>query len=730
MSVNLNESSRANFFEGRRLRLLFRKLYRASSYYSHAIYIAKIVLAALMALCLSLAFNLGSPRTAVFCVFLVMQTQTGLVFQKSYFRLLGTLAGATVAVILMGAFAQTPEMFFFFFAIWIAICTAGSFIYRNFQSYGFVLAGFTVCFVALPITGSPENVFDVAVNRALEMFVGVLCAAFVSDILFPQRMADVIGQKLLTRFKEFSEYIRLSPMLIKNGGSNKEALLRFSGDALGFEAAHVNANFETSNLRRYSMLLKMLNHDFMSLATSLHALNQLLRRIHTQGNNLVFSRLITLYDEFSLAITPSFMGKNDIEAVLVQLQEWLRKEPFPMGSASVLMDQSRELSRGDALDLETGYELLESVAQDFEAYCALQLKLIKAKEVSSLQEQDDVGLDYLDMDQKSLRFSTRTDPALVLVAVARGVAVLTTLAAFWVATGWTLGYEPILNGVAAGTLFASLPSPVAFIKHVLIGWLIALPIWLLWNFLFIPLASDWIGLSLILIPPLALMAYLANSPKWAAIGAGLYISFILHTSLEQSFVIDFPTQLELFIADFIGFATAGIFYILIDPNMGGWGRRRIVANLRLQIADICTKNSKLSRERLESSSRDLIQKIASQGRLANESDAWVFDWMLSVLEIGRATIDLKVFFQSEGAHQSESFLNIFHGLKSLFEKPSNASYKDAFSAVEFAIDEISSGNLKIQTHLESFSKRELLSRLHLLRSALQNPILLSHGGSI
>lgn len=726
MSVGSSCVNRANFFEGRRLRFLFRKLYRLSANYGHAIYIAKIVLAALLALCISLTFDLGSPRTAVFCVFLVMQTQTGLVFQKSYFRLIGTLAGAMVAVMLMGAFAQTPEMFFFFFAIWIAICTAGSFIYRNFQSYGFVLAGYTVCFVALPITGSPGNVFDVAVNRAIEMFIGVLCAAFVSDILFPQRMADVIGQKLLTRFKEFSEYIRLSPMLIKNDGSNKEALLRFSGDALGFEAARVNANFEASNLRRYSMLLKMLNHDFMSLATSLHALNQLLRRIHAQGNDLVFAKLIALYEEFSLAITPSFVKRNSIEMLLVQLRDWLSREPFPMGKA--LRDHSSALSRDDLLDLETGYELLESVAQDFEAYCALQLRLTKAKEVPYSQEQDSIGLERLDLDRTSLRFSTRTDPALVLVAVARGVAVLTTLSIFWIASGWTLGYESILNGVAAGTLFASLPSPVAFIKHVLIGWLIALPIWLIWNFLLIPSVTDWIGLSLVLIPPLALMAYLANSPKWAAIGAGLYISFILHTSLEQSFVMDFPTQLELFIADFIGFGTAGIFYILIDPSMGSWGRRRIVANLRLQITDICTANHKLSRERLESSSRDLIQKIASQGRLANESDAWVFDWMLSVLEIGWATIDLKVFSQSEGANQSESFLNIFTSLKTLFEKPSSASCKDAFNAVEDVIDEITSGNLKIKTRLESFSKRELLSRLHLLRSALQDPILLSYRG--
>ena len=113
--------------------LLMRRLSEPRAAYG--LLVAKTVIAAHLALFISFAWNLGSPRTAVIAVFLVMLQQTGLVLQKGFYRLLGTTVGAIVSVALIGAFAQNRELFAIGFALWIAFCTAGSFFYRNFKSY-------------------------------------------------------------------------------------------------------------------------------------------------------------------------------------------------------------------------------------------------------------------------------------------------------------------------------------------------------------------------------------------------------------------------------------------------------------------------------------------------------------------------------------------------------------------------------------------------------------------
>jgi uncharacterized membrane protein YccC len=114
------------------------------------IYMGKTIIAALLALWIAMKLNMPDPRTAIFTVFIVMQPQSGLVFAKSYYRVLGTIAGVGISLVIIGMFSQDPIWFITFFALWIGLTTAAGFKYRNFQFYGFVLAGYTLCIVALP----------------------------------------------------------------------------------------------------------------------------------------------------------------------------------------------------------------------------------------------------------------------------------------------------------------------------------------------------------------------------------------------------------------------------------------------------------------------------------------------------------------------------------------------------------------------------------------------------
>src|SRR5512139_992026 len=69
-------------------------------------YLTKVVSACLLAMWLSLRFELDQPRTAMLTVAIVMQSRTGMVFAKSFYRLLGTLVGIAVSFVLVAMFAQ------------------------------------------------------------------------------------------------------------------------------------------------------------------------------------------------------------------------------------------------------------------------------------------------------------------------------------------------------------------------------------------------------------------------------------------------------------------------------------------------------------------------------------------------------------------------------------------------------------------------------------------------
>src|SRR5690349_1611994 len=116
------------------------------------IFAAKTTASGLLALLIAFTFDLDQPKWALLTVFIVAQPQSGLVLAKSFYRIIGTVIGAAVALVLVSLFAQERALFLGSLAIWIGFCTAASKQTRNFASYGFVLSGYTAAIVG--VTGA------------------------------------------------------------------------------------------------------------------------------------------------------------------------------------------------------------------------------------------------------------------------------------------------------------------------------------------------------------------------------------------------------------------------------------------------------------------------------------------------------------------------------------------------------------------------------------------------
>ena len=143
------------------------------------IFAAKTTASGLLALLVAFTFNLDQPKWALLTVFIVAQPQSGLVLAKSFYRIIGTLVGAAVALLLVSLFAQERVLFLGSLAAWLGLCTYASRYARGFAAYAFALSGYTVAIVGISGAFDPGNAFFIAVGRVSEISLGIIITATI-----------------------------------------------------------------------------------------------------------------------------------------------------------------------------------------------------------------------------------------------------------------------------------------------------------------------------------------------------------------------------------------------------------------------------------------------------------------------------------------------------------------------------------------------------------------------
>jgi uncharacterized membrane protein YccC len=112
---------------------------------STAVFTLRAVLAMLLALLIAFRLDLSSPGSAAVTVSLISLPHAGMVLEKSFYRLAGTLTGALIT-----AFQDAP------------------------------------------------HTFDIAVDRISIVSVGILSAGIVNAVLFPARSTAILVESIRT----------------------------------------------------------------------------------------------------------------------------------------------------------------------------------------------------------------------------------------------------------------------------------------------------------------------------------------------------------------------------------------------------------------------------------------------------------------------------------------------------------------------------------------------------
>ena len=681
------------------------------------LFVAKVLLSAFLALWLAYRLQLPQPSTVLATVFIVTQTQSGQVLAKSFYRLIGTLLGLVVMVLLIALFNQERVPFMLSLALWIGLCTAGAARYRDFRGYACVLAGYTALMIGLPASQAPEQAFMQALWRVLEIGLGILCAGLVHGLLLPQRSSDELRSRLQERFREFADFACAGLRGQLDQQRFESSNVRFAAAAVSLENLRSATAFEDPHMRLRHGRLGRLNNEFMVLSTRFHGLHQLLQRLAGASGQRVREALQASLGEVDALLAPLHLrpcSETDavrlaagLEAAKPVLMQRIRE-----GRTHLLMGAPDEAQR---LDYDTAAELLYRFLDDLHAYLQTHASLLDHRHAREDWQE---------------RFRPRANSAAAAVAGVRSALLMLLLGLFWMASAWPSGATFTLTAGMVAALAASSSNPRRLSWQIGWGALGGACLGVLLTFRVLPWVEGFVLLCCALAPVFALGAWLCARPRTAGYGLGLLMWFCMLALPANQTLFDPLRMFNEYLAALLAMGLATLAAGVILPPDRPWLWQRLERDLRLCVVQAVRGRLRGLVGEFESGTRDLFSQAYAFSTGRSDVQRRLLRWMFSVQEIGHALIELRLEqarlpaldCYAESMPWRHSVRLLGRALIRLFAQPGEANRQRALHAVEQAIDTLRDTAEPCAPQFDSSPLRRMLSYLHFIRSALLDPL--------
>lgn len=146
-----------------------------------------------LAFTIAASLHVQNAYWAAMPVFVVAQSSRGLLLERAFYRMVGTLAGAGLgfAIVRTGH----PMIELALLAVIVAIGAGLTHILRGVHSYGTFMAGMTTAVVVLPAVLAPEHATEMAIARVECTLIGVAVVTLVMGVITPGSRRDAFYQR-------------------------------------------------------------------------------------------------------------------------------------------------------------------------------------------------------------------------------------------------------------------------------------------------------------------------------------------------------------------------------------------------------------------------------------------------------------------------------------------------------------------------------------------------------
>ncbi|OJA37295.1 FUSC family protein [Burkholderia ubonensis] len=676
------------------------------------LHLAKTVCAALLAMGIAMQLEMSQPRTAMTTVFVLMQPLSGMVFAKSFYRVLGTAAGLVGALALGGLFAQQPELYMAGITLWVGGCIALAVRNRHFRWYGFVLAGYTAALIGLPSVMTPQTLFQSALTRAAEVALGIVCSGVVSALILPLSSAKALMRSLNARHAKFVAFASAALAGDIERGGFERRFADFVDEIVGFEANRAFASFEDPHIRARSRRLARLNSEFMNACTRLHALHQLLKRLRESRADAVLAALAPHLDALArrLASLDGELKRGPARATGALLELRRFHAALPKAARASRRDLE-DHAAGGLLDFDTAVELMYRFVGEFLGY---------ADTYASLDDDDHA------FERSVTHYAVKTNTFFVGFTFLRTVVAVGAMSCFWIASEWPSGALAVIGAAIACALSSTSPRAPKFVAQMGAGAALATLVGYLFLCYVYPNIDGFPLLCAALAPVLGFGAFLAMRPGLSGYGIGFAVFFCLLAGPDNVIAYTPEVLINNGIALVVAMLACSIVFAVVFPTHMPWLTGRIAHDLRRQVTLACEGASAGLAQRFQSSTHDLMAQLRTLlvRRTRQHRDA--LRWMLATLEVGHAVIDLRDEVQAFSATKPPQALRwtasidaVLDMLPPFFDDPTPPCHARTLKSVNLAIR--AAQHALVAWHAVPDERRRMqriVGCLHFVRSAL------------
>ncbi len=490
--------------------------------------------AAMLAYYISLRIGLSKPSWAIVTVYIVSQPSAGASLSRGIYRLIGTMIGAIVTVLIVPNFVDDPILCSIVLACWIGLCLYVSLLDRKPRSYAFVLAGYTASLIGFPSLHDPGTIFDVASMRLQEISVGMLCAVLVHRFILPTRIRDQFTGKLKATLNDARQ-------LAVQALGGRTATLRDSKllavDLLVLQGMVAHLPYDPASARQERKKMRLL-HDRLARLLPLSA--DIADRLHVLKNDGGPSPgdLTDLLHEITAWIqTPAISKQPDPTRGLIDKALSLKQYPE---------EGAQPLDRRIAANL--GGHLAELVALLSDCN-RLELNLIAGGRLSGLHEP-----------HFATGYVYHRDRWMAARAAIGAMLAILIGCAFWIGSAWPEGGMALSIVGVCCTLFGNFDAPAPFVIKYMNGLVYGVAISLLYSFVVLPRVDDFITLMAVLGPAFLLAGSLQARPPTTFMALGITLTIPILGGLNPAYSADFAQSLNAVIAVFAatGFAVVSM----------------------------------------------------------------------------------------------------------------------------------------------------------------------------
>ncbi|NWB31748.1 FUSC family protein [Pseudomonas gingeri] len=480
--------------------------------------------ASMIALYIALLMELPRPYWAMATVYIVSSPFVGPTSSKALYRAVGTFLGASAAVLFVPLFVQTPFLLVVAVALWTGILLFLSLHLRTANSYALMLAGYTMPMIALPVVDNPLNVFDIAVSRTEEIFLGIAVAAVVGSLFWPRRLAPVLIDAAAKWFGDASTY------------------------SLRFLSRNVQAD-EVSGLR--SAMVATFNGLELMIGQLPHegARPQTVRNTkELRGRMIHLLPVVDALDDALYAMarrTPELVER--FEPLLVATREWLEStaREAPVERWQALREQVESL-QPSPVELDERRQLLFSNAlYRLGEWIDLWQDLRSLQYAIQCESQDNWRAVY--RHWRLSRLTPFLDRGLMLYSAGSTVLAIIVASVLWILLGWTDGASAVILAAVACSFFAAMDDPAPQIYRFFFWTAMSVIFASLYLFVVLPNLHDFPMLVLAFAVPFICVGTLTVQPRF-------YLGTLLTIVNTSSFI----SISGAYDADFLNFTNANL----------------------------------------------------------------------------------------------------------------------------------------------------------------------------